>query len=74
MKASEIIKIQDTIDRLQFQIKGLDEQIRDSRLDMELLYVKLANCSVKYGRTRNEVEIASDPRFPGLLASLVKIL
>jgi hypothetical protein len=64
------IRILDTIDRLESEIERLQSDISSARFNLELLYLKLSNGTVKYSKSLTEQELLSDPRFPSLLGRL----
>ena len=73
MKANEIDKIQDTIERLEIQVRRLEWALKDEKFEAELLYTRLANCS-QYSKNYSEVFLAVHPRFPALLSRLYQLI
>jgi len=73
MKATDIVKIQDTIDKLESQIDRLEAAWIEEKFQAELMYIRLANIS-QYSKSYTERFLAVHEKFPGLLVRLIKIL
>lgn len=66
-----IAKTVEKIERLERQIETETARLREMRFEAELLHVRLASATVRWG-TITEQELLTDPKFPGLMARLVK--
>jgi CCR4-NOT transcriptional regulation complex NOT5 subunit len=71
VKATDIVKIQDAIDRLNEQIERLEAIVKEKKVEHDFLYIRLANLSPRYTKNIREIELVNHPNFPKLLARLL---
>ncbi len=68
---ANLVNIQDRIARLEESVRFETARLKDMQFEAELLRSRLSEITLKWG-TYSEQDLISDPRFPGLMARLLK--